>query len=115
MRFVPGSHRLGSLGRRDLVETEPTLEEILTPEDLALVSAPVTVPLSVGDVTAHDGLCLHGAGPNMSEFPRRAWSCIFIPGDTLWNGAPFTTEHANFYSYGLKPFQRFDHPDLMVA
>ena len=115
MRFVPGSHRIGSLGRRDLIDSEPALEELLTSEDLALVGAPVIVPLSVGDVTVHDGLCLHGAGPNVSDQPRRAWSCTYIPGDALWTGAPWSvTEHSNFYEYDLKPFQRFDHPDLMV-
>ena len=115
MRFVPGSHRLGSLGRRDLIDGEPSLEEFLTAEDLAQVGAPVTVPLSAGDITVHDGLCLHGAEPNMSDRPRRAWTCTYVPGDALWTGAPWSiTEHSNFYEYDLKPYQRFDHPDLMV-
>ena len=111
MRFLPGSHRLGPLGRIDLVGNEHCIEDLLTPEDLALVGAPVSVPIAAGDATVHDGLTLHGAHPNSTEQPRRVWACLFIPGDTLWNGSPLS--HDNLAGYGLKPFQPFNHPDLM--
>ncbi len=111
MRFVPGSHRLGPLGRIDLVGNEHRVEDLLTAEDLALVQQPVSVPIAAGDATVHDGLTLHGAHPNLTDTPRRVWACLFIPASTLWNGSPIS--HDNFLGYGLKPFQPFNHPDLM--
>lgn len=93
MRFVPGSHRLGPLGRFDLVGREHDWHETLRPEDMELVSQPVTQPLAAGEATVHDGLTLHGAGPNMSDHPRRGWTMIFMPSETRWTGGPHP--HAN--------------------
>jgi ectoine hydroxylase-related dioxygenase (phytanoyl-CoA dioxygenase family) len=86
MRFVPGSHRLGPLGRFDLVGREHDWDETLRPEDLELVSDPVTQPLLAGEATVHDGLTLHGAGKNLSDRPRRGWTIIFMPSETRWTG-----------------------------
>jgi ectoine hydroxylase-related dioxygenase (phytanoyl-CoA dioxygenase family) len=77
MRFVPGSHRLGPLGRFDLVGREHEWHETLRP---------VTQPLAAGEATVHDGLMLHGAGENRSDRPRRGWTMIFIPAETRWTG-----------------------------
>lgn len=88
MRFVPGSHRLGPLGRFDLVGREHEWDETLRPEDVELVSPPVTQPLLAGEATVHDGLTLHGAGENLSEVPRWGWTMIFIPAETRWTGGP---------------------------
>ena len=86
MRFVPGSHRLGPLGRFDLVGREHDWDETLRPEDRELVSDPVTQPLLAGEATVHDGLTLHGAGENLSDQPRRGWTMIFMPSETRWTG-----------------------------
>jgi ectoine hydroxylase-related dioxygenase (phytanoyl-CoA dioxygenase family) len=86
MRFVPGSHRLGPLGRFDLVGREHDWDETLRPEDLELVSDPITQPLAAGEATVHDGLTLHGAGENLSDRPRRGWTMIFMPAETRWTG-----------------------------
>jgi ectoine hydroxylase-related dioxygenase (phytanoyl-CoA dioxygenase family) len=88
MRFVPGSHRLGPLGRFDLVGRDHDWDETLRPEDLELVSDPVTQPLAAGEATVHDGLTLHGAGENHSDRPRRGWTMIFMPAETRWTGGP---------------------------
>ena len=108
MRFVPRSHRLGPLGRLDLVGREHELEDILRPDDLAVVGEPVTIPLSAGEATVHDGLTLHGAGPNLSDRPRRGWSIVFLPGDTLWTGGPHP--HAELNRYLDEVNGPFDHP-----
>lgn len=86
MRFVPGSHRLGPLGRFDLVGREHDWDETLRPEDRELVSDPITQPLEAGEATVHDGLTLHGAGENLSNRPRRGWTMIFMPAETRWTG-----------------------------
>lgn len=111
LKFVSGSHRLGPIGRVDFTGPEPSLEEIVPKEDLSLLQAPTTVPLLAGDATVHDGLTLHGAGPNQSSEPRRVWACVFIPADTLWTGAPFSNK--NLDSYTLTPFKPFNEPDLI--
>jgi ectoine hydroxylase-related dioxygenase (phytanoyl-CoA dioxygenase family) len=112
MRFVPGSHRLGPLGRFDLVGDEHTWDFALRPEDRELVREPVTVPLAAGEVTVHDGLTLHGAGPNLSTEPRRGWTMIFIPADTRWTGGPHP--HADNNIAGMAMNDTFDDERFLV-
>ncbi len=113
LRFVPGSHHLGPLGRLDLVNEEYDLDDILRQDDRALVREPVTVPLLAGQATVHDALTLHGAGPNLSDRARRAWSVVFLPGSTRYTGGPHP--HDNINSLGLEPFEPFDHPIFKVS
>lgn len=112
MRFVPGSHRLGPLGRFDLVGREHEWDETLRPEDRELVSAPVTQPLQAGEATVHDGLTLHGAGPNLSDRPRRGWTIIFIPAETRWTGGPHP--HADNNISGMVLGDTWDDPRFDV-
>ncbi len=112
LRFVPRSHRLGPLGRFDLVSGDHGLGDILRSDDLATVGEPVTVPLRAGDATVHDALTLHGAGPNRSDRPRRAWTAVFMPGGTRYLGGPHP--HRNIDALGMVPYQTFDHPQFTV-
>jgi ectoine hydroxylase-related dioxygenase (phytanoyl-CoA dioxygenase family) len=112
LRFVPRSHHLGPLGRLDLVSQDYELDDILRSDDFDLVGDAVTVPLLAGDATAHDALTLHGAGPNLTDRPRRAWTVVFMPGSTRYIGGPHPHEAIN--SLGLVPFERFDHPRFSV-
>jgi hypothetical protein len=112
MRFVPRSHRLGPLGRLDLVGADHQLSDILRPDDLAEVGDPITVPLAAGEATIHDGLTLHGAGPNLTDRPRRGWTIVFLPGDTLWTGGPHP--HAELNRYLDQVNGPFDHPRFQV-
>lgn len=34
----------------------------------------------------HNGLTAHGAGPNMTPFPRRAMTCAYMPEGEHFNG-----------------------------
>ena len=113
LRFVPGSHRLGPLGRLDLVSEEHTPRDLLRDDDMGLVGEPVTVPLKAGEATVHDALTLHGAGPNTSTRPRRAWTVVYLPASTLYTGGPHPQEGIN--SLGLTPFEPFDHPRFRVT
>ena len=112
LRFVPGSHRLGPLGRLDLVSEEYRPADLLRDDDMGLVGEPVTVALEAGEATVHDALTLHGAGPNMSSNPRRAWTVVYLPASTLYTGGPHPQEGIN--SLGLTPFEPFDHPRFLV-
>ena len=113
LRFVPRSHRLGPLGRFDLVSGDHGLSDILRSDDLATVGEPVTVPLRAGDATVHDALTLHGAGPNLCDRPRRAWTAVFMPGGTRYLGGPHP--HRNIDALGMVPYQTFDHPQFTVS
>ena len=112
MRFVPGSHRLGPLGRFDLVGRDHGWDETLRPEDRELVSDPVTQPLAAGEATVHDGLTLHGAGENLSDRPRRGWTIIFIPAETRWTGGPHP--HADNNIAGMVLGDTWDDPRFEV-
>lgn len=113
LRFVPGSHRLGPLGRHDLVSREYEVSDLLREDDLELVGEPVTVPLSAGEATVHDALTLHGAGPNLSDRPRRAWTVVYLPASTRYTGGPHPQEGVN--SAGLVTFEPFDQPRFRVS
>lgn len=87
MSFVDGSHRLGALGHyrsyqgdADLFDDFP---ELRAPDRL---SGPVTY--AAGDVTVHSNLTVHGAGANLTDQPRWAYTIIVNPADVRWNGGP---------------------------
>ena len=113
MRFVPRSHRLGPLGRLDLVGRDHGWEELLRLDDLETVAQPVTQPLAAGEATVHDGLTLHGAGENRSEKPRRGGTIIYIPSDTRWTGGPHP--HAENNIPGMELGDTWDAPRFRVA
>ena len=101
MSFISGSHRLGVLGNysaydgRDITEVWPELLDLE-------VSEPMNYAL--GDVTVHDHLTVHGAGPNETDSPRWAMITSMLPADAHWNGAPpeaFDPAH-------LKPYELLD-------
>lgn len=111
LRFVEGSHRLGSLGRLDLIGAEPPLEDLLFPDDFAIVGDVVGgQAMRAGDATVHDGFTLHGAVANRSAQPRRGWAMTFFPSCTLYTGAP----HINTEGTGLQPKDRFDHANFLL-
>ena len=108
MRFVPRSKMLGPLGRVDFIGREHTADELLTAEDKEIVGDPFTIPLLAGEATVHDGLTLHGAGPNNSTNPRVGWTLLFVPSKTVWTGNPWPQTDMN--EMGMKPYQTIDHP-----
>jgi ectoine hydroxylase-related dioxygenase (phytanoyl-CoA dioxygenase family) len=73
---------LGSLGNYrtgDLLDQYPEL----------LQRCALTDPLSykAGDGTVHSNLTAHGAGKNMTDKPRWAYTVLVNPSDARWNGA----------------------------
>jgi hypothetical protein len=83
MSFASGSHFMGSLGNYrtgDLLEVYP---EIL---DRCTLTEPVSY--KAGDATVHSNLVVHGAGRNLTEAPRWAYTVLVNPADARWNGAP---------------------------
>ena len=46
----------------------------------------VAVPMKAGSCSFHNGLTIHGAGPNMTNGFRRAMTCAYMPDGAIFNG-----------------------------
>jgi phytanoyl-CoA hydroxylase len=49
---------------------------------------PVAGPCPAGSAVFHNGLTAHGAGANMTNKPRRAMTCAYMPDGSVFNGTP---------------------------
>lgn len=49
-------------------------------------SKPTAVPMKAGSCSFHNGLTIHGAGPNMTPGFRRAMTCAYMPDGATFNG-----------------------------
>jgi phytanoyl-CoA hydroxylase len=81
--YLPGTHRVAryetpNIGANmtDLFQVYPEWREI----------APVAVPCPAGTAVFHNGLVAHGAGANMTNKPRRAMTCAYMPDGSRFNG-----------------------------
>lgn len=111
LAFLPGSHRLGPLGRLDMtLEDEDNIHALLSEEDLEMVGKVVTNPMRAGDATIHCALMLHSAGTNLSDRPRRAWAITYMSSETLYNGAP----SGSIEGIDMKANQPFDRSAFPV-
>jgi phytanoyl-CoA hydroxylase len=83
MWYLPGTHKqarfevtdIGS-NQRDLFKGYPEWQEI----------EPVACPCPAGSAVFHNGLVAHGAGANMTNRPRRAMTCAYMPDGSVFNG-----------------------------
>jgi phytanoyl-CoA hydroxylase len=46
----------------------------------------IPAPMKAGSASFHNGLCIHGAGPNMTPRSRRAMTCAYMPQGSTFNG-----------------------------
>ena len=81
--YVPGSQKTATwqnagIGKNqaDLFKVYPQWHEI----------APIGCPCPAGSAVFHNGLCAHGAGANMTNKPRRAMTCAYMPDGETFNG-----------------------------
>jgi ectoine hydroxylase-related dioxygenase (phytanoyl-CoA dioxygenase family) len=74
MHFIPGSHLQGIRPHRRLNGHTHVREAIGVDP-----SGAVACPLRVGDATVHVPRTLHYTGPNLTPWPRMAWSLEFGP------------------------------------
>jgi hypothetical protein len=102
MSFVDGSHRLGALGHyrsyeagADLLDDYPELRE-------QPMSGPVGY--AAGDATVHSNMTVHGAGANLTDHPRWAYTVMVNPADVRWNGGPAEA----YDTAGMAMLQPFD-------
>ena len=97
--FLPGTHK--KTDYRDIGITKNMKAIFAVYPELASVE-PVAVPMSAGSASFHNGLCIHGAGPNMTPRPRRAMTCAYMPEGATFNGQKnvLPEEYLNTLSIG---------------
>lgn len=81
--YVPGSHRTARHENSGIGPAQSALFKVY-PEWREL--APVACPCPAGSAVWHNGLTAHGAGANMTNRPRRAMTCAFMPDGSTFNG-----------------------------
>ncbi len=83
MYFVPKSYKQTGFENLGIGKNMGTIFEHYP--ELARVN-PVATPLKAGSCTFHNGLTIHGAGPNMTNGFRRAMTCAYMPDGNVFNG-----------------------------
>ncbi|MHB8637836.1 MAG: phytanoyl-CoA dioxygenase family protein [Fimbriimonadaceae bacterium] len=83
MWYLPGTHKSArfdgaGIGHNmaDLFRTYPEWREL----------GSVACPCPAGSAVFHNGLTAHGAGANMTNRPRRAMTCAYMPEGSTFNG-----------------------------
>jgi hypothetical protein len=101
MSFVSGSHRMGVLGDYQTYGEGDAFDAY--PE---LCDLPMSEPMfyEVGDVTVHSDMVVHGAGANLTDKPRWAYTISMKPADACWTGAPC----ASFDQTGMTAWKPFN-------
>lgn len=81
--YIPGSHLTA---RFDNSGIGPNLGDLFKvyPEWAAV--DPIACPCPAGSAVYHNGLTAHGAGANMTNRPRRAMTCAYMPDGSIFNG-----------------------------
>ena len=102
MHFIPGSHKFGRLDPIDLVTPQDIFNLVPATRNQRL--EPVTVPLTAGSCTFHNGLTFHYAGPNKTDKPRRAMVTIYIPAGVTYK----PVQHIVGDRANLKEGEEFD-------
>jgi hypothetical protein len=77
MRFIPGTHETVLAHRPRGGDAAAWARETVEVDE----SLAVDCPIPAGGVTLHNPVVLHGAGPNDTDEPRRAWIVQFRPAD----------------------------------
>lgn len=111
MWYVPGSHLTATydnvgIGQNigDLFKVYPAWREI----------DPVACPCTAGSAVFHNGLVAHGAGANMTNRPRRAMTCAYMPDGSTFNGTQNVLPEAYFRSLTIGDALSDDRVNPMV-
>lgn len=81
--YLPGTHKLARWDNAGIGQNIGSLFKIY-PEWLKIPSK--AVPAKAGSAVFHNGLVAHGAGANMTNKPRRAMTCAYMPDGSTFNG-----------------------------
>ena len=97
LHFIPGSHKKPTFQTPGITKNMQAIFEYYP----YFVSAqPFAACMKAGSASFHNGLCIHGAGANMTPGFRRAMTCAFMPDGSVYNG--ITNVLPADYTNGLK-------------
>ncbi len=83
MWYIPGSHQEATFENVGIGQNLSDLFKIY-PQWRAV--EPAACPCKAGSAVFHNGLTAHGAGANMTNQPRRAMTCAYMPDGCTFNG-----------------------------
>ncbi|MBB5436689.1 ectoine hydroxylase-related dioxygenase (phytanoyl-CoA dioxygenase family) [Pedobacter sp. AK017] len=81
--FIPGSFKHTKFENVGIGKNMNGIFEFYP--ELAQINS-VAAPLKAGSCSFHNGLTIHGAGPNMTNGFRRAMTCAYMPDGNVFNG-----------------------------
>jgi phytanoyl-CoA hydroxylase len=81
--YLPGTHRSATYEPTAIGESLGGIFKAY-PAWKQIKALPAACP--AGSVVFHNGLIAHGAGANMTPYPRRAMTCAFMPDGATFNG-----------------------------
>jgi len=81
--YLPGTHQTARFENVNIGENLASLFDAY-PEWREVT--PVACPCPAGTAVFHNGLVAHGAGANMTNKPRRAMTCAYMPDGSVFNG-----------------------------
>lgn len=81
--YIPGSQKTARYENVGIGQNQADLFRIY-PEWREI--APIACPCRAGAAVFHNGLTAHGAGANMTNKPRRAMTCAYMPDGSVFNG-----------------------------
>ncbi len=81
--FLPGTHKQTNYNPAGFTAD---MDEVfnLYPEFRKI--EPVAATMKAGSCSFHCGLTVHGANANMTPYARRAMTCAYMPGGSIFNG-----------------------------
>ncbi len=82
--YLPETHKTARFENADIGQNLAGLFKVY-PEWRKIESA--ACPCPAGSAVFHNGLTAHGAGANMTNKPRRAMTCAYMPDGSTFNGA----------------------------
>ena len=83
MYYLPGTHKTATYQNAGIGQNQADLFKFY-PEWRQIDS--VGCPCPAGSAVFHNGLTAHGAGANMTNRPRRAMTCAYMPDGSTFNG-----------------------------
>ena len=81
--FIPGSHKKAGFQNPGITKNMSAVFKFYP--EFANIS-PFCATMKAGTASFHNGLCIHGAGANMTPGFRRAMTCAYMPDGATFNG-----------------------------
>lgn len=111
MYFMPGSHKETSL--EDL-GIGTNLGDVFNKYPKYGHREPVKAEIKAGSCTFHNGLCLHGAGVNMTPGLRRAMTCAYMPDGSIFNGKKNVIPDEKFEKLAIGDLMNDDEQNPLI-